>query len=358
MTEDNYKSAFKGKNIMITGGLGFIGSNLAHALAPLSPERIVIVDSYLEGHGANKYNLSGIEDIVEIPSEFSGGIDIRDNKNFSPLLSGIDYIFNLAGSISHIGSKKDPLKDLQLNLESHVSFLQSCRTYVESGGKPPKIIFGGTRDQYGKLPESTLPVRENTLHEDPADPQGIHNQAAEFHHLWYRNFGIQASSLRLTNTFGPRHPMQNPSQGFLNWFIRLALENKEIELWGGGEALRDFNYVDDVTEAFLRTMASDETDGNVYNLGSYIRKSGRVKDMGDNARTVSEAAHAIVEKAGSGSCRVIPYPEDKKAIEPGHFCADATKIYEEVGWLPRTSFQEGIEKTLGFYKSERENYNF
>jgi UDP-glucose 4-epimerase len=348
---------FRDKGIMVTGGMGFIGSNLARRLSECSPKRLIIVDSMIKGLGATRHNLDGIEDKVEIPGLNAGGLDIRDSKEIRGLLQDIDYVFNLAGSVSHIDSKNRPLNDLEINLESHVSFLESCREVMKKRSGGLKVLFTATRDVYGKVREEDLPVREDQKIYEVSDPQGIHNHASEFHHFWYaKNFGFDAISLRLTNTYGPRQKLDSPEHGFMGWFIRQAIESQTIELWGGGTALRDFNYVDDVVDALLMTMASERTSGEVYNLGSYIKKLGKYEDVKENISTVSKVAEEIVRICGSGKCLHKEYPPEKKSIEVGHFCADATKIYKTIGWAPRTSLQEGIAKTIEFYKKNKEHY--
>ncbi|MCD4666590.1 GDP-mannose 4,6-dehydratase [archaeon] len=355
--ELDFKTVFNGKHVLITGGLGFIGSNLAHKLVDLGAH-VIIVDSLITGLGANKFNIEDIKDKIEIPNIEFGGVDLRNTSKMSKIIQGVDYVFNLAGSISHSGSKENPLRDLELNLESHLSFLEVCRRYMERENFKPnlKIVFAGTRDQYGKVREEFLPVNEKQLVHHAADPQGINKHAAEFYHLWYRNFGIKAVSLRMTNTYGPRQQMKDPGQGVLSWFIRKSMENEELQLWGGGESLRDFNYVDDVVDALLLVMASEKTDGEVYNLGSYIRKDGRYIDDCGNIITVGKVAQLVTEIAGSGSCKIIPYPDDKKDIEPGHFSSDITKIYKKLGWKPKVSLNEGIKRTLDYYRNYKEHY--
>ena len=350
----DYKGMYRGKTIMITGGLGFIGSNLAHQLVKLGTDRVIIIDSMREGSGFNIFNIEEIKDLVEVPCLKEGGVDIGDSFKIKKLLDGVDYVFNLAGNTSHVGSKDDPLRDLEINLQSQVSFLNTCKNYVEDSGKTLKIVFTSTRDVYGKVREKDLPIKESSLIREPADPQGINNQAAESYHLWYRNFGIKSSILRLTNTYGPRHQMKTPD-GFLNWFIKKSLDGEEIELWGGGESLRDFNYVADVVEALLMVMAQ-KTDGEIYNLGSYLCKVGKYGDSCNNLKTVSEIAQLVVELSQKGSVKVVPYPEDKKSIEPGNFFANITKIYNDVGWRPSTELKEGIKKTIKFYKENRRDY--
>jgi len=348
-----YEREYKGKNIIITGGLGFIGSNLAHRLVELSPNKIIIIDSLVEGLGGNLHNIESIKDKIEMYN-----FDIGDKEKMRELIERIDFVFNLAGSVSHSGSKENPVRDLELNLISHVHFLEVCREYMKKNPNAKlKILFAGTRDQYGKVKEEFLPVNEAQLVHHATDPQGINKHAAEFYHMLYRSFGIQAVSLRLTNTYGPRQQMTDAGRGVLNWFMKKALDGENIELWGGGKVLRDFNYVDDVVEAMLIAMASNKTDGEVYNLGSFVKKDGKYVDLCGNVLPIEEMAKIITELAETKSeCIVKEYPEERKSLEPGHFCADITKIYKDLRWEPKISFIEGIKKTMDFYKKNKKDY--
>jgi len=359
MEKNVYEKYFENKGVMITGGLGFIGSNLACKLVELKPKKIIIVDSLIQGQGGNINNVRNILDKIEIPNKENNGIDINNKEKILELLEDIDCIFNLAGSVSHIDSKKKPLEDLKLNLESHVAFLEACREFLQKNpDKKMKIVFTNTRDIYGKIKEEFLPVKENLLVEEMSDPQGIHNYSAEFYHLWYtKNFNIQGCSLRLTNTYGPRQRIDKPEQGFLGYFIYKALKNETIELWGKGEVLRDFNYVDDVVDALLMSMASPYSNGKIYNLGCFIRKNAKYQEIGNNIVSVGDAARLVVKVALSGKLIEIPYPEDKQSIEPGHVYLDATKLYKEIGWEPRTNFEDGIKKTIMFYRENKDYWN-
>ena len=354
---EDYLKKFEGKTVMITGGAGFIGSNLVHALVPLKPRQIIVVDALIPGLGSHLFNLKDVQDSIELHIGKEG--DLRNFTQMPHLVKEVDYIFNLAGSINHLGSLRDPAMDLDFNLRSHIILLEACRSYLsKEGPQRMKILFTGTRDQYGKVKEAHLPIPENYLIEEVTDPQGINNHAAEFYHLWYRglNLGIESVSVRLTNVYGPRHRMSDPGLGVLNWFIRQAMDNLTLELWGGGIALRDFIYVDDVVDALLRVMASDVSDGKVDNTGSYIKKNGLYEHFGGNIKSVHETAQLVIQLAGKGSVEVIPYPEDRKAIEPGHFYADATKIYKDTGWSPKVSLAEGIQRTIDYYTKYKEHY--
>ena len=325
-------SAFEGKRVLITGGLGFIGSNLAHVLASRCAE-LMLVDSLIPQYGGNLFNISGIEDLAQVNIA-----DVRDENSMPYLVRAKDYIFNLAGQVSHIDSMHDPFTDLEINCRSQLSILEACR----KNNSGVKIIFAGTRGQYGKLEAN--PVDERHLLY-PTDVNGINKIAGESYHILYNNvYGIRACSLRLTNTYGPRHHMRTSRQGVLSWFIRLAIEGRTIELYGGGDQQRDFNYVDDVVEALLLAASSDTANGEVFNVGS-----GR-------GVSLKEAAELVVEVAGSGSVREVPFPEDKKKIEIGDYCADYSKIEKTLGWQPRTPLREGIERTVAFFREHWRQY--
>jgi len=345
---------FENKRILITGGLGFIGSNLAHRLAKLNPKSIIILDSQIPGLGANLFNIKGLEKKVKVLKGKSW--DLRNIENMKKILRNTDLIFNLAGSVSHIGSKENPLFDLEINLKSHLCLLEACKQVIKETGREIKIVYAGTRDQYGKVKEKDLPVRESQAIEEVTDPQGINKNAAEFYHFWYRHSGIKSCSLRLSNIYGERHIMKDSGQGVLNWFIRQALENKNLELWGGGEVLRDFIYADDVSDALLLAMSSEKSDGQAYNIGAYRKKQGLYESLGSNITTIKSAAELVIGIAGSGKIKIINYPEDRKSLEPGHFYSDSSKIYQDLGWEPKTSFQQGLKKTIDFYKLNLKKY--
>ena len=325
-------SPFDGKRILITGGLGFIGSNLAHVLAGHCAE-LILVDSLIPQYGGNLFNISGIEDKARVNIA-----DVRDESSMDYLVRNKDFVFNLAGQVSHIDSMLDPYTDLEINCRSQLSILEACK----KNNRDVKILFAGTRGQYGKV--DRLPVDEDTLMR-PTDVNGINNMAGEWYHILYNNvYGIRATSLRLTNTYGPRHHMRTSRQGVLSWFIRLAIEGKEISLFGGGEQQRDFNYVDDVVEAMLLAAASDEANGEIFNLGSGKPVSLR------------EAAELVCDVAGAGSVKSVPFPDDKKKIEIGNYAADISKVRRTLGWTPRTSLRDGVEKTIAFFRRYRQHY--
>jgi nucleoside-diphosphate-sugar epimerase len=328
----DYQESFKGKNVLITGGLGFIGSNLAIELVRLGSE-VTLVDSMIPEYGGNFFNIKGVEDKVKVNIA-----DIRDEHSMKHIVKGRDYIFNLAGTLSHIDSMVDPYTDLEINCRSQLSILEVCR----KNNKDAKIVFAGTRGQYGKA--VYLPVDEKHPLQ-PVDVNGINNTAGEWYHILYNNVhGIRAASLRLTNTYGPRHQMRHSRQGFLNWFVRLALDNQKIQIYGKGTQLRDFNYVGDVVKAFLVVAASDKVNGKVFNLGS-----GRPV-------SVADAAELIVSTAGSGNYQHNDFPADKLKIEIGDYYADFGRIRDTVGWKPETGLESGLKETIDFYRRYKKYY--
>ena len=324
--------AYSGKRVLITGGLGFIGSNLAHALVGHCAE-ITLVDSLIPEYGGNLFNIHGIEDKVRVNIA-----DVRDQNGMNQLVRGQDCIFNLAGQVSHLDSMQDPFTDLDINCRSQLSILEACR----KNNPDVKIVFAGTRGQYGKI--RSLPVTEEHPLQ-PTDVNGVNKIAGESYHILYNDvYGIRACSLRLTNAYGPRHHMRTSRQGVLSWFIRLALDDREIPLYGGGPQLRDFNYVADVVEAFLMAMASDATNGQAYNVGS------------GKPTSLREAAELVVSIVGRGRVKVALFPKQQKKIEIGDYYADCSKIAKAVGWQARTPLKDGIAKTAAFFLKHREHY--
>mgnify|MGYP005844325561 CR=1 FL=1 len=235
--------------------MGFIGSNLAHRLVELGAE-VLIVDSLIPDYGGNLFNVYGIQDRVRINIA-----DVRDRSSMDYLVQGQDYLFNLAGQVSHLDSMRDPFTDLEINCRSQLSILESCR----HNNPNVKVVFASTRQIYG-VPDY-LPVDERHL-VHPTDVNGINKMAGEWYHILYNNvYGVRATSLRLTNTYGPRQLMKHNRQGFIPWFIRLAIDGQEISLYGDGSQLRDFTFVDDAVEAFLMAGANPAADGEFFNVG-------------------------------------------------------------------------------------------
>jgi UDP-glucose 4-epimerase len=327
-----YREFYRDRPVLITGGLGFIGSNLARQLVALGA-RVLIVDSLIPDYGGNLFNISGIEDRVRVNI-----VDIRQQSTMNDLVCGHDVIFNLAGQVSHIDSMQDPSTDLDINCRGQLCVLEACRRNNTS----VKVVFAGTRQIYGRA--DTLPVAEDHLVR-PTDVNGINKAAGEYYHLVYNNvFGIRACSLRLTNVYGPRQLIKHNRQGFVAWFIRLALENREIQIFGDGTQLRDFVYVDDAVDAFLRAGADDVSNGEVFNVG------------GREPITHGDLVELMIRLAGSGRFRCVAWPPDKKAIDIGDFYADSSKIRSTLGWQPVTPLADGLRRTFEFYRAHLDQY--
>lgn len=324
--------AYHDKKVLITGGLGFIGSNLAHRLVELGAQ-VTIIDSLIWAYGGNMFN---IEDIKEKVNLNIG--DIRDRYSINHLIKGQDYLFNLAGQVSHIDSMKDPFTDLEINVTSQVSVLESCRQYNPG----IKIIYPSSRQIYGK--PQYLPVDE--IHPVcPTDVNGININAGEWYHILYNNvYGIRATSLRLTNVYGPRQMIKHNRQGFIGWFIRMAVEGKKIQIYGDGEQKRDLNFVDDVCDALLMAGVSEKANGQIYNLGDQEVVS--LKDL----------AQLIIQISGQGNFELIPWPKDKKRIDIGDYYGNFSKIKTELDWKPKTDLKNGLKITIEYYKKYLDKY--
>jgi UDP-glucose 4-epimerase len=329
---EGYCEFYRGRAVMITGGLGFIGSNLARRLAALGAD-VLLVDSLIPDSGGNLFNIEGIADRVRV-----NVADIRQQTTMNYLVRDRDVIFNLAGQVSHIDSMRDPYTDLEINCRSQLTVLEACRNH----NPDVKVVFAGTRQVYGR-PE-TLPVSEAHLVR-PTDVNGINKAAGEYYHLVYNNvFGVRACSLRLTNVYGPRQLIKHNRQGFIAWFIRLAIEDRPIEIYGDGSQQRDFVFVEDAADAFLRAGASDACNGEVFNVG------------GDEPISHRNLAALLLRVAGSGSVRYVDWPADKKAIDIGSFYADSTKLKTATEWRPAVTLEDGLRRTIAFYREHLCHY--
>ncbi|MBI3649855.1 MAG: NAD-dependent epimerase/dehydratase family protein [Acidobacteria bacterium] len=320
------EASFAKKNILITGGLGFIGSNLAHRLVALGAQ-VTLIDSLVPDYGGNPFNLHGIEDRLHLNIA-----DVRDEHSMAYLVQGKDYIFNLAGQVSHIDSMENPYIDLEINVRSQLSIMEACR----KNNRAVKIIYTSTRQIYGK--PMYLPVDENHI-ANPTDVNGINKLCGELYHILYNNvYGIRAVSLRLTNTYGPRQLMKHARQGFIGLFIRRIVEGREIQIFGDGSQVRDFNYVDDVVDAMLLAAMNEQANGEIYNLG------------GDEPISLQALVELMIDLNGGGSYQLVPFPPEKKAIDIGDFYGNYAKIKAALGWYPKTSLRDGLKKTLDYYK--------
>lgn len=326
-----FDDCYKGKNVLITGGLGFIGSTLAVRLAGLGA-RVTAIDSLIPSYGGNLFNIEPVKDLVKVNIS-----DVRDRSSINYLVKGQDYLFNLAGTLSHIDSMRDPFTDLEINCVSQLRILEACR----ENNPALKIVFAGTRGQYGRAEYQPVD-EEHPLH--PTDVNGINNNAGENYHLLYSQvYGIRACSLRLTNTYGPRHQMRHARQGVLNWFVRQVIDGEKIRIFGDGSQIRDTNYIDDVVDAMLVAMVTPETDGQVYNLGG-------------EPLSLVQFVEELIGRNGSGSYELVEFPGDLKTIEIGDYVASHEKFTRLTGWQPKVSLADGLARTLDYYRQHKERY--
>jgi len=326
------RATFKNKKVLITGGLGFIGSNLAIVLVNNGAE-VTIVDNMESRQGGNLFNIEPVKNKVRI--EFS---DIRSQQVMETLVQGKDYIYHLAGQVSHVDSIRNPLKDLSINAVGTLVVLEACRR----NNPDTKLIFTGTRGQYGS--SVSLPVNE----EHPMHPKGVYaitNLCAENLVMIYDEIHkIRSIALRITNTYGPRHQMMHDEYGVLNWFIRKAIDNQDIPVFGNGLILRDFLYIDDLVNALLICGLCEEAYGLVFNIGS-----GKPINF-------IELAKLIIGLAGSGNFKFTDFTKERKEIEPGDYYTDISKIKRIVGWSPKVDLENGIVKTLDYYRAYKKYY--
>jgi len=327
-----YRAFYRGRRVLVTGGLGFIGSNLARQLVDLGAD-VLLLDSMIPDYGGNLFNIADIESRLRV--NFG---DVRNESIMDVLVRDREIIFNLAGQVSHIDSMRDPFTDLDINCRAQLSMLEACRKFNPT----VKVVFAGTRQVYGK--PDRLPVDENHLVR-PIDVNGVNKAAGEYYHLLYNNaFGVRACSLRLTNVYGPRQLIKHNRQGFIGWFIRLAIEDREIQVFGDGSQMRDFVFVDDAADAFLRAGACDSCDGGVFNVG------------GLEPIAHKDLVEMLLSVAGTGRVRYVPWPAEKKAIDIGSFYSDSSKFAAATGWAPRVDLREGFRRTVEFYRANLPRY--
>jgi UDP-glucose 4-epimerase len=323
---------FRGKRVLITGGIGFIGANLARTLVKAGAH-ITLIDSLIPEYGGSLFNIAGIEETVRVNIS-----DVRDEHSLRFLVQGQDVLFNLAGQTSHVDSMRDPYTDLEINCRSQLSILEACRHHNPEA----KIVFASTRQIYGR-PQS-LPVDEQHPIA-PVDINGINKTAGEWYHLLYGEvYGLAICILRLTNTYGPRMRVRDARQTFLGYWLKQLITDGELQVFGDGSQRRDFNYVDDAVSAFLLAAASPEANGSVYNLGDKEHVS------------LLDLAELLIELNGSGSYRIVPFPPDREVIDIGDFYADFAKIEEQLGWRPQINLRDGLMQTLEYYREHGAHY--
>ena len=322
---------FYHKNVIISGGLGFIGSNLAIELVKRGAV-VTIIDSLIPEYGGNLWNIEPVKNQVKINIS-----DVRDEYSIRNLIQGQDYFFNLAGQTSHLDSMQNPFTDLEINSKAQLSILEACKKYNPT----IKIVFASTRQLYGK--PHYLPVDEkHPLF--PVDVNGINKLSGEWYHIVYNQvYDIKTAILRLTNSFGPRMRIKDARQTFLGIWIRNLIENKPITIYGNGSQIRDYNYIDDVVDAFLKVAASDLWNGSIFNLGH------------NEPISLKTTAEILIEEHQAGSYQFNAFPAELKKIDIGDFYSDYGKINALLGWMPKVSIREGIHKTLDYYKN---NYTY
>ena len=323
---------FAGADVLVTGGLGFIGSALARRLVELGA-KVTLVDSLIPEYGGNLFNIHDIRDRVIVDLT-----DVRDTAAMSSLIRKRQFLFNLAGQTSHLDSMSDPVTDLNINAAAQLHILQACRLH----NRDLKIVFASTRQVYGR--PQYLPVDEKHPI-DPIDVNGINKLAGEWYHLLYNDvYRIRGCALRLTNTYGPGMRVKDARQTFLGIWIRRLIDQKPIQIFGSGTQRRDFNFVTDVVDALLRAAASDDANGQVFNLGHQEHVS------------LQELAALFVKLNGSGNYELVPFPDDRKAIDIGDYYADFRKIDKLLGWSPQVGLENGLGRTLDFYRANRAHY--
>jgi UDP-glucose 4-epimerase len=331
VVELNQKT-FAGKSALITGGMGFIGSSLAIRLAQLGAQ-VTVIDSMIPDYGGNEFNLEPVRDQVKV-----NYCDIRDDSAMNYLVRGKDFVFHLAGQVCHLMSLSNPFPDIEINITGTAVLMEALR----KSNKDAVVVYTGTRGQYGE--SVSLPVNE----EAPTNPKGIYeisNLTAEKIIKVYNDVhGINSVLLRLSNIYGPRSQMKHSRFGVCNWFVRLAIDNQKIQVFGDGSILRDFCYVDDTVDAILRTAVEERCFGEIFNVGSDIPVS------------FLELVKTIIEVGGQGGWEFAEFSPERKAQEPGDFYSDITKINQFTSWRPTTTLRDGLLETFNFYRKHREQY--
>lgn len=323
---------FASADVLVTGGLGFIGSALARRLVELGA-KVTLVDSLIPEYGGNPFNIHDIRDRVTVDLT-----DVRDVAAMSSLIKKRQFLFNLAGQTSHLDSMTDPVTDLNINAAAQLHILEACRLY----NPDLKIVFASTRQVYGR-PEY-LPVDEKHP-VSPIDVNGINKLAGEWYHLLYNDvYRIRACALRLTNTYGPGMRVRDARQTFLGVWIRRLIDNEPIQIFGDGKQRRDFNFVTDVVDALLRAAANDAANGQVFNLGHGEHLS------------LNELAALLVKLNGGGKYELVPFPDDRKTIDIGDYYADFRKIDKSLGWTPKIKLEQGLKETLEYYRVNHAHY--
>lgn len=325
-------SEFSGARVLITGGLGFIGSNLAARLVEAGAE-VTLLDAMIEGHGGNLFNIEPIRDRVIVNLS-----DIREETSLGYLVRGKDFVFHLAGQNDHVLSLTNPYPDIDINIKGSAVLLEACKRHNPQA----RLVYTGTRGEYGAAVK--LPVDED----QPMNPRGIYElsslTAQRLFHIYHHNHGVRSVTLRLTNIYGERAQMQHHRFGVANWFVRLAIDDQVVTVYGDGSIMRDFLYVTDTVDAILQCALCEQAYGDVFNVGN------------DTTSSFGELATEIVRLAGSGRIEYVPFSKERAAAEPGDYCSDISKIARVVGWRPATSLEDGLRRTIAFYRENKSHY--
>jgi len=332
MNDAELAAAFAGKVALVTGGMGFIGSHVARRLVKLGA-RVRVIDALVPDCGGNAFNLEDVRDGLELRIA-----DLRDSDALEALVLGCDYIFDLAGQVSHVDSMERPFDDLENNTRAHLCLLEACRRHAPG----VRIVFASTRQVYGRA--RYLPLDEEHPC-DARDVNGVHKLAAEqYHRVYGASYGIRSVVLRLTNTYGPGQLVKHARQGFIGWFVRLAVEGKTIDVMGDGNQTRDLNHVDDVVTAMLLAAASPAAVGRTYNLGA------------NPPISLGDLATLLVDLSEGASWRLVPFPPERARIDVGNAYASHAAIRRDLGWEPRIGLREGLLATLDFYRRNLARY--
>jgi UDP-glucose 4-epimerase len=328
----SHRQYYRGKNVLITGGLGFIGSNLSIELVKCGAQ-VTIIDNMLPRQGGNIFNIEPIKNKVNV--NFS---DVRNQLSMNHLVKNQDIIFHLAGQVNHVDSMRNPILDLEINCHGTLALMQALRNH----NREATVVYTGTRGEYGS--SVRLPVNED----HPTNPKGLYavtNLAAEKIILVYNHiYNIPTTCLRITNTYGPRHQMMHDEYGVFNWFIKKAMDDEALPVFGDGSILRDFLYIEDLVKCLLMTASSREASGEVFNVGSGAPISFR------------EIAQKIVHVIGKGSYSFTEFTQERAEVEPGDYWADISKIKQKIKWSPEISLEEGIARTYDFYSRYKQHY--
>lgn len=327
------ENKFRKKQVLITGGLGMIGSTIAHKMLAFGAD-VTIVDAMIKPYGGNFFNIKDIKGKIKINIS-----DIRDKESIKILVKDKDFIFNLAGQVSHNDSLQDPYLDADINYIGHLNVLEALKNFNPSG----KILYSGSRLQFGKIISN--PVAENHPL-NPLTPYAVNKTAAENLYLYYnRVFNIPVVIFRIANPYGPRCQMIHSKYAIINWFIKNAMEDKEIEIFGDGGQIRDYIYVEDLADAFISAAMNDQVSGEVFNIGS------------GTGTKFSEMVYSIIDLVGSGKIIFKPWPQNYLNVETGDYITDITKIQKVLGWKPKIKLKQGIKRTVTFYNKNK-NYYF